>query len=86
MAQALCGRGSLLWDQLQHGDQEVGEAFGFFAGPLVLVYQHLKQTPGLQLGNVLQITCRQSDGGVSESHAGTKHYLWWKFYTRWLSL
>lgn len=55
VAQALCGRGSLLRDQLQHGKQEVGEALGFFAGPLVLVDQHLQQAPRLQLGDVLQI-------------------------------
>lgn len=56
MAQALCGRGSLLWDQLQHGKQEVSEALGFFTGPLVLVNQHLQQAPRLQLGDVFQIT------------------------------
>lgn len=61
MAQALCSRGSFLWDQLQHGNKEVGEALGFFAGPLVLVNQHLQQAPRLQLGDVFQITCRRSD-------------------------
>lgn len=61
MAQALCGRGSLLRDQLQHGNQEVGEALGFFSGPLVLVNQHLQQAPRLQLGDVFQITCRRPD-------------------------
>lgn len=62
VAQALCGRGSLLWDQLQHREQEVGEALGFLAGPLVLVDQHLQQAPRLQLGDVFQIACgrRQS--------------------------
>lgn len=52
VAQALCGCGSLLWDQLQHGNQEVGEALCFFTGPLVLVNQHLQQAPRLQLGDV----------------------------------
>ncbi len=47
VAQALCCRGSLLWNQLQHGDQEVGEALSFFTGPLVLVDQHLQQAPRL---------------------------------------
>lgn len=55
VAQALGRRGSFLWDQLQHGDQEVGEALGFFSGPLVLVYQHLQQAPGLQLGDVFKV-------------------------------
>lgn len=52
VAQALCSRGSLLWDQLQHGNQEVSEALGFFPGPLVLVDQDLQQAPRLQLGDV----------------------------------
>lgn len=55
VTQALCGRGSLLWDQIQHGKQEVGEALGFFTGPLVFVHQHLQEAPGLQLGDVFQI-------------------------------
>lgn len=61
VAQALCRRGSFLWDQLQHGNKEVGEALSFFAGPLVLVNQHLQQAPRLQLGDVFQITWRWSD-------------------------
>lgn len=71
VAQALRGRGSLLGDQLQHGDQEVGEALGFLAGPLVLVHQHLQQAPRLQLGDVFQITCAQSDTPPAphQSHA-----------------
>lgn len=56
VAQALCRRGSLLGDQLQHGKQEVSEAFGFFAGPLVLIDKHLQQSPRLQLGDVFQVT------------------------------
>lgn len=56
VTQALRGCGSLLWDQLQHGKQEVSKALGFFTGPLVLVNQHLQQAPRLQLGDVFQIT------------------------------
>lgn len=59
VAQAFCSRGSLLWDQLQHGKQEVCEALRLFAGTLVLVYQHLQETPRLQLGDVFQIPCRR---------------------------
>lgn len=56
VAQAVCCSGSLLGDQLQHGKQEVGEAVGLFARPLVLVDQHLQQTPRLQLCDVFQVT------------------------------
>lgn len=77
VAQALCGRGSLLWDQLQHGEQEVGEALGFLTGPLVFVDQHLQQAPRLQLGDVFQIACgqppsyRQTDRAASEPCTNT---------------
>lgn len=59
VAQAFCSRGSLFRNQLQHGKQEVCEALRFFAGPLILVDQHLQETPRLQLGDVFQITCRR---------------------------
>lgn len=70
VAQALGGRGSLLGDQLQHGQQEVGEAIGLLPRPLVLVHQHLQQAPGLQLGDVFQVTCSgATQRRVREQHA-----------------
>lgn len=60
VAQAVCGCGSFLRDQLQHGQEEVSEALGLFVGPLVLLHQHLQQTPRLQLSDVFQITCNTS--------------------------
>lgn len=66
MAQAVGCRGPLLGHQLQHGKQEVGEALGLLPRPLVLVDQHLQQAPGLQLGDVFQVTCRRPCSGVSE--------------------
>lgn len=56
VAQALSCSGSLLRDQLQHGEQEVCEALCLFPGPLVLVDQYLQQTPRLQLCDVFQVT------------------------------
>ena len=56
MAQAIGCCGSLLWDELQHGEQEVSETLSLLLGPLVFVHQHLHQAPGLQLGDVLQVT------------------------------
>lgn len=66
VAQALRGRGPLLGHQLQHWKQEVGEALGLLPRPLVLVDQHLQQAPGLQLGDVLQVTCRRPHSATSE--------------------
>lgn len=56
VAQTLSRRGPLLSDELQHGEQEVSEALGLLPGPLVLVHQHLQQAPGLQLGDVFQVS------------------------------
>lgn len=68
VAQALGGRGSLLGDQLQHGEQEVGEALGLLTQPLVLVHQHLQEAPGLQLGDVFQVTC----SGATQRHVKSR--------------
>lgn len=54
--QALRRRGSPVGLQLQHGQQEVAELGGLVQGPLVLLQQHLEQTPRLQVGNVSQLT------------------------------
>lgn len=56
VAQALCCSGSLLRDQLQHGQQEIREALCLFTWPLVFIHQHFQQTPRLQLRDVFQIT------------------------------
>lgn len=66
VAQTFRSRGSLFRDQLQHGKQEVCEALCFFTGPLVLVDQHLQQTPRLQLGDVFQIPCRRPEETTSD--------------------
>lgn len=52
MAQALCCSGSLLRDQLQHGQQEVREALSLFSWPFIFIHQHFEQTPWLQLCDV----------------------------------
>lgn len=57
VAQAFGGCGSFLRDELQHGQKKVCEALGLLPRPLVLVLQDLQQTPRLQLGDVLQVTC-----------------------------
>lgn len=54
--QALRRRGSPVGLQLQHGQQEVAELGGLVQGPLVLLQQHLEQTPRFQVGNVSQLT------------------------------
>lgn len=50
--QALRRRGPALRLQLQHGQQEVAELGSLIQGPLVLLQQHLKNAPGLQVGDV----------------------------------
>lgn len=47
--QALGSRGSFLWQQLQHGQEERAELGGVLLTPLVLVQQDLQKAPGLQL-------------------------------------
>lgn len=45
--------------QVQHGQKEAAERVGLLFGPLVLLYQHLKQTPRFQLGDVTQVACEK---------------------------
>lgn len=65
VAETLGGSGPLLRDELQHGQQEGGEARGLLLRPLVLLHQDLQETPGLQLGDVLQVAC----GKTAQAHS-----------------
>lgn len=56
MGEALGRCGSPFRHQVQHGQKEAAKALGLLFGPLVLFYQHVKQTPRLQLGDVTQVT------------------------------
>lgn len=56
MGEALCRGGPPFRHQVQHGLEEAAEGVGLIFGPLVLFYQHVKQTPRLQLGDVAQVT------------------------------
>lgn len=56
MLQALRRRGPALGLQLQHGQQEVAELGSLIQGPLVLLQQHLENAPGLQVGDVPELT------------------------------
>lgn len=56
MLQALRCRGPALGLQLQHGQQEVAELGSLIQGPLVLLQQDLKNAPGLQVGDVPELT------------------------------
>lgn len=58
VVEAFAGRSPLLRHHLQHGQEEVGEVAGVFVRPAVLLHQHVKQGPRLQLGDVSQLTCR----------------------------
>ena len=58
VCQALGGGGAGLRVKLQHRLQEVGKVLGILGVPLVLLHQHFLQAPGLQLGDVSQLTCR----------------------------
>lgn len=58
MIEAFGGRGPLLRHHLQHGQEEVGEVAGVFVWPAVLLHQHVKQGPGLELGDVPQLAWR----------------------------
>lgn len=57
--EAFASRGPLLRHHLQHGQKEVSELTGVFVRPAVLLHQHVKQGPRLQLGDVPQFTCRR---------------------------
>lgn len=54
--QALRCCGPALGLQLQHGQQEVAELGSLIQGPLVLFQQDLKNAPGLQVGDVPELT------------------------------
>lgn len=56
MGEALGSRGPPLRHQVQHGQQEGAEVVRLLFGPLVLLNQHVEQTPRLQLGDVTQVT------------------------------
>lgn len=55
MGEALGCCGPPFRHQVQHGQQEAAEVVGLLFRPLVLFYQHVEQTPRLQLGNVTQV-------------------------------
>lgn len=54
--QTLGSRGSFLWQQLQHGQEERAELDGFLPRPLVLILQDFKQAPWLELRDVSQLS------------------------------
>lgn len=56
MGEALGSCGPALRHQVQHGQQEAAEVVRLLFGPLVLLNQHVEQTPRLQLGDVTQVT------------------------------
>lgn len=60
VAQAFGRRCSFLREEFKHGEQEVCKGLSLFEGPLILIQQHLQQTPWLQLGDVLQVTCTEN--------------------------
>lgn len=55
MGEALGCRGPPFRHQVQHGQQEAAEGVCLIFGPLVLFYQHVKQPPWLQPGDVTQV-------------------------------
>jgi len=65
MLQALCRRSADDWIVLEHGQKKVGELLGLHRVPVVLLHQHVHQTPGLQLGDVPQASC---NGKSSRGH------------------
>lgn len=66
VVEAFTGRGPFFRHHLQHGQEEVGEVASIFVRPAVLLYQNVKQGPGLQLGDVPQLTCRGQKEEESE--------------------
>lgn len=56
VSEALCSRSSLLWYQVQHWEKEASKGSCLLFRPLILLHQHLQQTPRFQLGNVPQVT------------------------------
>lgn len=74
VVEAFAGRGSLLRHHLKHGQKEVSEVAGVFMRPAVLLHQHVKQGPRLQLSDVPQLTCRGQQGEVSTWHQREKQF------------
>lgn len=74
VAEAVPSRGPLFGDHLQHGQQEVGEVAGILRGPAILLHQHIKQGPGLQLGDVPQLTFLGEK--LSAVLPGGDHFAW----------
>lgn len=62
VVEAFTGRGPLLRHHLQHGQKEVSEMAGVLVRPAVLLHQHVKQGPWLQLSDVSQFTCMGAIG------------------------
>lgn len=52
VVETFSGRGSLLGNHLQHGQQEVGEVSGVLVRPPVLLHQDVEQGPGFEFGDV----------------------------------
>lgn len=65
--QTLSSSGSLLRDELQHGQQEICEAGSLLLRPLILFHQNLQKAPRLQLGDVFQVTCGETAQGSQSS-------------------
>lgn len=55
MGEALGCSGPPFRHQVQHGQKEAAERVCLLFGPLVLLYQDVKQTPRLQLGDVTEV-------------------------------
>ena len=76
MGEALGGAGPLLGYQVQHGQQEGAEGDGLLLGPLVLLHQHLEQTPGFQLCDVAELSWTDgSRTGVTWGRTGAFAYV-----------
>ena len=60
VAETIQGSGPLVGIKLQHGDQEAGKGLRIFGLPLILLSEHLKQPPWLQLADVAQLSCTQN--------------------------
>lgn len=81
MLQAFCRSSSFLWYKFQHGEEEVAELSRLLQRPLVLLQQHLEQSPRLQVTDVPQLTCmhgREKDNNELRSTptAHTKTNVW----------
>lgn len=65
VVEAFTGRGPLLRHHLQHGQKEVSEVAGIFVCPAVLLHQHVKQGPRLELSDMPQLTCTEARESMS---------------------